>query len=188
MLAKLPKAFKNDEVAKKWPIVYEECMNTVLQQELIRYNRMINVINTSLEKLHKAIDGLVAMTNELEDIMISMSNNKVPAAWAKVAYPSLKPLGSWTLDFIKRIKFFQDWIENGAPVTFWISGFYFTHSFFTGVQQNFARKYRIPIDTLTFDYKCLDEKDPNLDLNTRPENGCYMYGFYLDGARWNEET
>lgn len=66
---------------------------------------MINVINTSLDKLQKAIDGLVSMTNELEDIMISMTNNKVPAAWSKVAYPSLKPLGSWTLDFIKRIKF-----------------------------------------------------------------------------------
>ena len=31
MLDKLPKAFKIDEVAKKLPIRYDECMNTVLQ-------------------------------------------------------------------------------------------------------------------------------------------------------------
>jgi len=31
-----------------------------------------------------------------------------------------------------RLSFFRDWVDNGAPVTFWVSGFYFTQSFFTG--------------------------------------------------------
>jgi len=102
---------------------------------------MITKILSSLDSLRKAMDGLVSMSNELEDVFNSMVDNKVPAVWTKVAYPSLKPLGSWTLDFIDRLKMFQDWIEKGAPTTYWISGFYFTASFFTGVKQNFARKY-----------------------------------------------
>jgi dynein heavy chain, axonemal len=53
------------------------------------------------------MDGLVSMSNELDDVFNSMVDNKVPAIWAKIAYPSLKPLGSWTLDF----KMFQDWID-----------------------------------------------------------------------------
>lgn len=66
------------------------------------------------------------MSLELEAVANSLFDNIVPALWAKVAYPSLKPLASWVVDFAQRLKFMQDWVDNGAPKTFWISGFYFT--------------------------------------------------------------
>ena len=140
MLEKLPREFDIDAVSKRLPILYEQCMNTVLQQELIRYNKMITTIIKSLDNLHKAIDGLVSMSNELDEVFNAILDNKVPEVWSKVAYPSLKPLGSWTLDFILRLQFIQKWCDEGTPSSFWISGFYFTQSFFTGVQQNYARK------------------------------------------------
>lgn len=39
ILSKLPNDFDLEVIVKLYPVVYEESMNTVLRQELIRFNR-----------------------------------------------------------------------------------------------------------------------------------------------------
>ena len=66
---------------------------------------MLSTVIRTLDSLKKAIDGIVSMTNELDEVFNSIFDNKVAETWTKVAYPSLKPLGSCILDFLKRLNF-----------------------------------------------------------------------------------
>lgn len=61
---------------------------------------------------------------------------------------------------IARVTFIREWLNNKAPFSYWMSGFYFPQGFLTGVLQTHARSYKIPIDTLNFKFKVLAlEKD-----------------------------
>ncbi|WP_411023351.1 hypothetical protein, partial [Salmonella sp. s51228] len=110
-------------------------MNTVLVQEAIRYNKLLAVILQTLKDLLKALKGLVVMSQQLEDLSISLFNNIVPKAWADNAYPSLKPLPAWVNDLVERLNFIQRWYDKGIPITFWFSGFFFPQAFLTGTLQ-----------------------------------------------------
>lgn len=54
-----------------------------------------------------------------------MTDGNVPAQWLKTSFPSRKKLAFYYKDLIKRLKFMQDWMDNGAQPVCWISGLYF---------------------------------------------------------------
>lgn len=51
----------------------------------------------------------------------------------------------------------------------------------TSTKQNFARKYKIPIDTMDLDYEVV--KNP--DTAEKPEDGVHILGMNMEGCRWD---
>lgn len=168
---RLPAPFDEDAAAERYPVEYTNSMNTVLRQELVRFNRLLAFIKSSLNDTRRAILGQLAMIPELERIHKSMSIGKLPAAWANKSYPSLKPLGSYINDFLARLAFLQRWLDEGEPNVYWLSGFYFTQSFLTGVLQNHSRKNQLPIDHLHMKF---DVTDFEVEAQEQPEMGVYI--------------
>lgn len=101
--SRVPPPFDIEAARSKYKVSHEESMNTVLIQELIRFNGLISVVRDSVLNLKDAIAGVVIMSGDLEELGISIFDNKVPDMWANCAYPSRKPLGAWINDLLSRL-------------------------------------------------------------------------------------
>lgn len=128
----------------------------------------------------------MVMSTELEEIFQCILDATVPRIWLK-AYPSLKPLGSWSRDLSQRIDQLNTWATSlKPPVKFWLSGFTFPTGFLTAVLQTTARKYGISIDTLVWDFTVSTVESAN--INSQPRDGVYVQGLYLEGAAWDRKN
>jgi dynein heavy chain len=159
----------------------------VLQQEIVKFNRLLGVLSSSLVEIQKAIKGLVLMSVDLDHMYTSFLNNAVPPIWTKVSFDSLKPLGSWVKDMMFRVQFMGDWLVNGQPNTFPLSLFFFPQGFMTGAMQTFARKYKVPVNKLGFQFTVLDA-DLKIEEIDEPEDGVICSGLNLEAARWDPDN
>ncbi|XP_062296546.1 dynein axonemal heavy chain 6 [Scomber scombrus] len=210
ILAKLPERLDMDEAVETLFVRDENgrlnSLTTVLGQETDRFNNLLKVLRISLITLKKAIAGLVVMSEEMDRIYNSFLKNQVPTHWTNSAYPSLKTLASWVRDLALRISFIQFWITRGQPKSFWISGFFFPQGFLTGVLQNHARHYNLPIDELNFrfnmvpayrDQAAVCEALRTLTINDKldmdeelpeTEDGVLVHGMFMDASRWDDDN
>jgi len=187
LIDQTPKCFDMDSFEDKFPTMYSESRNTVAKQEATKYNRCLAMLHVQLPLFRRAVKGFVVMTEDLEEVGKGLFMNIVPEKWGGVGFLSLKPLTAWYKDLNDRIKFFQRWHDHGHPISFWISGLFFPQAFFTAVMQNFARAHKFAIDRIDFDVEVMDTyKLDGADIPAPPEAGCYMWGMFMEGARWDD--
>jgi len=178
---RLPEVLTEDEAGPLAFVMrgeYLDSLSTALKQEMIRYNKIIMKMRSTLRDILRAIKGEVLMSAELDEQYMGTLNNIVPANWANVAYPSLKPLASWIQDLFDRIQFQRSWLHDGQPKVFWLGGFYFPQGFMTGTLQNHARKYQLPIDELKFSFK-MEFTEHQTRCLPPPTMGCISMEYIL---------
>jgi dynein heavy chain len=184
--------FELEAVIDKYPTSYSESMNTVLVQEVVRYNRLLIKMKSSLTEVGRALKGLVVMSEQLEQICLSITNGKIPDVWASVGYLSLKPLTSFMEDLKERLGFLAKWIDISQPTVFWLGALFFPQGCISGILQNYARRHIIAIDLVVMNYDVPKTGqgqmgDPSGPQLIPPPDGAFVRGLFLEGCHWNPE-
>lgn len=129
---------------------------------------------------------MIVMTEDLENTSNSLYNNQIPKRWSNSSYPSQKSLSSWVIDLQSRVTFIKKWVEVGEPAVFWLAGFFSPQAFLTATLQHYARKQNVSIDVVSFEFGMLEQKEE--ELQSKPEDGCYITGLFIEGARWDSQS
>ncbi|XP_011639724.2 dynein heavy chain 10, axonemal [Pogonomyrmex barbatus] len=158
----------------------------VLFQELERFNKLIETITRTLNQLRKAIAGEIEMDAVLENISVALYNGSLPKEWAKLAPDTRKNLAGWMDHFQKRIDQYTNWSGANEPVVLWLSGLHVPETYLAALMQMACRKNNWPLDHSVV-YTTVSKFSRPDEVEERPDQGCYVYGLYLEGARWDIE-
>ncbi|KDO23904.1 hypothetical protein SPRG_20887 [Saprolegnia parasitica CBS 223.65] len=158
-----------------------DSLATVLGQEIIKFNRLLQTISNSVSMVQLAVLGLAALSAASDAAYKSLLLRQVPHEWAKVGFASLKPVGAYLDDLNSRVRFMADWLRLGNPSTFPLPVFFFPQGFLTGVLQNHARRHALPINLLEFAFAVLRDDDED---DAMAADGVIVTGLYMEGGRW----
>jgi len=163
----------------------------VLIQECEYMNTLINEILRSLFEIELSFKGELTVTEKMEDLMDSIFLNKVPATWAKLAFPSTRSLGSWLENLRQRLDQLNFWKEdpNKVPKVIFLNRLFNPQSFLTAIKQVYSRKNQYELNKLYIQTEVSKRGHNDSDLPDLKEGqGAYVFGFQLEGARWETQT
>ena len=187
LIAKLPATFSLKEADARFPTLYDDSLNTILRQELVRYNLLLQLIKSDLTKTEIMLKGNAEPDEGLENICGHILNGTVPDTW-RMVHPVFRRQGSlavWFDAVCERVRTFVEWVANGRPKVFWLSAFWNLPGFLTAVRLNYARKAVIPIEKVGFDCEFFDY---NAELpEDKTSAGVYVRGLYLENAAWDAD-
>jgi dynein heavy chain len=183
LLERLPAEFDLEELRSRVEELTPYAMVAI--QETERMNVLLREISRSLAELDLGLRGDLTMSPPMEALMRSLAADAVPASWERKAWPSMRPLGSWTLNLVQRCTQLADWTADMAlPPVVWLSGLFNPSSFLTAVMQTTARRNDWALDR-TVVVTEVTKKQPE-DIQQPSRDGCYVSGLTLEGARWTD--
>ena len=182
LISQVPKPFNIHNFLKKFDL--KETLSTVLHHEIILYNKLLTVISDSLQEMRKGLKGLILIDEKLDRLNRRLLSNHVPEIWLEFSYPSILNLRNYMEDLVKRVNFLDSWVRIGSPIVFHLGAFFHPEEFLTAILQMFARKHVVPFDSLRWSTTPLEFMTPD-KIGKSPEEGIYIQGLPLEGAKWD---
>ena len=155
----------------------------VLSREIEMYQKLLDLISSSIEELQYSRNSNVLMSSEMEGLYHDIKHDIVPRHWRCLCYPTSRKLASFILDLKQRCKFFLDWQDllnsprtpDGSgtsspippkemfsrPRSFWLGAFFYPNSFLTALKQHFCRQRKLPLESIQFQTRILIERRTN---------------------------
>jgi len=125
------------------------------------------------------------MTDLMEQLMECMFLDRVPPQWSKLAYPSTRGLSSWLDNLKLRLEQINRWKEDPSeiPKVIFLNRLFNPQSFLTAIKQKYSQDNKAPLNKL---YIKTDVTKKMFDqIEDRAKDGAYVFGFHIDGARWD---
>jgi dynein heavy chain len=172
----------------------------VILQECERMNKLLHEQARSMEELVKGLNGQLNMSQKMEDLAAALSINQVPgrnpfstSSWEVLAWPSQKSLMSWFNECLQRQHLLSFWSsELSLPLSLWLPGLFNPQAFLTAVKQVTARREEMALDKMTvatyvttmMSPDAVLKPDPDQPAPGYPDDGAYIHGLFIEGARW----
>jgi dynein heavy chain len=150
-------------------------------------NVLIFEIVNSLKEIELSFKGELTMTEKMEQLMESIYFDKVPASWAKHAFSSTRGLGSWLDNLKHRLDQLNIWKEDPlkVPSVIFINRLFNPQSFLTAIKQIYAREKQQELNKLYIQTEITKKLYWDPEFQQPPKEGAYIFGFQVEGARWD---
>ena len=159
--------------------------HVVLLQELEWWNALVAAMAAGLRDLRRALAGEAAASAPLEELAAALANGRLPAAWARLAPPTQKPLAPWLAWLARRHAQYAAWAAAGEePKVMWLAGLHAPETYLAALVQAACRDRGWPLDRSELRAYVSEHADAAGVLE-RPRHGCYVEGVFLEGAAWD---
>ena len=185
LVERLPDNFDLEDIRSRTDDITPYIMVAI--QETERMNKLLAEMKRSLAELDLGLKGDLTMSDPMEQLMNALADGGVSANWTKLAYPSLRSLGSWMVNLLQRVEQLQIWTADlSTPRVVWLSGLFNPQSFLTAVMQTTARRNDWPLDKTVV---LTEVTKKNVDQIEAPSReGAYVHGLTLEGCRFDDKT
>jgi len=155
-------------------------------------NGVLGLMAREMRELELGLSGALNISDSMDTLITNLYTNKVPPGWLKICGQigptgvyNRKPLGLWYSDLLQRHKQLRTWADEPdvLPPCVWVAGLFNPMGYVTACLQVTARAKGLPLDSMTIATEVLKVHADAIDA--QPEEGTYIHGLFMEGARWD---